>query len=164
MSPLPAHQSDRKPRVFPGHILTSSACLPRRIGLRGGTPSPPSACSGISLPCSAAYRQSGECATSIDSRTPHCFSVTTTASPRRGYGRGACGERGGVAKVVNISINVLHAQYTRGKDAAKMVTFAKAISWRPHHHHDSMTSSPRPRRFHHCMSCSSSWHKLSRTC
>ena len=26
---LPAHQSDRKPCGFPGHVLTSSACLPR---------------------------------------------------------------------------------------------------------------------------------------
>ena len=31
MSPLLAHQSDVKPRGFPGHVPTSSACLPRRI-------------------------------------------------------------------------------------------------------------------------------------
>ena len=40
---------------------------------------------------SAAYRQSGECATSIYSRTPDCFSVMTTASPKWSFkfGRGA---------------------------------------------------------------------------
>ena len=81
MSPLPAHQFDRKPRGFPGHVPTSSACLPRRIRLRGGM----SARSGTSLPCSATYRQSGECATSIYSQTPDCFSVMTTAPPERSY-------------------------------------------------------------------------------
>ena len=83
-SPL-CHQSDRKPRGFPGHVPTSSACLPRRIRLCGATPAPPSACSRTCLPISAADRQSGECATLICSRTPDCFSVTTTSLPERGY-------------------------------------------------------------------------------
>ena len=68
---------------FPGTYV--SACLPRRIRLCGGTPAPPSARSGTSLLCGTAYRQSGECATSIYSRTLDCFSVTTTASPERSY-------------------------------------------------------------------------------
>ena len=52
-------------RFFRSTYLRRLRALPRRIRLRGGTPVPPSACSGISLPSSAAYRQSGECATSI---------------------------------------------------------------------------------------------------
>ena len=64
-------------------------------------------------------------------------------------GENAVGSRRSWAKRRNISIDVVHAQYTRGKDAAKMVTFAKAISWGLQHDHDSMASSPRPRRFHH---------------
>ena len=90
---ITSSESDRKSCGFPGHVPTSSVYLPRRIRLCSGTLAPPSACSGISLPCSAAYRQSGEWATSIYSQTPDCFSVTTTASPERSY---QCGQRAGV--------------------------------------------------------------------
>ena len=73
-------------------VRTYVVCVPSSTNqTRGGTPAPPPARSGTSLPCSAAYRESGECATSIYSRTPDCFSVTTTASPERSYqfGQGA---------------------------------------------------------------------------
>ena len=52
------YQPDRKPRGFPGYVPTSSACLPQRIRLRGGTPAPPSAFSRTFLPYSAACTQS----------------------------------------------------------------------------------------------------------
>ena len=79
MSPLPAHQSDRKPRGFPGHVPTSSACLPRRIRLCGGMPAPQSACSGISLrvalstdsPASGLPRSTAGHRTVSRSRRPH---------------------------------------------------------------------------------------------
>ena len=73
--------------------------------------------------------------------------LKTNAKVRRSNlerGENAVGSRRSWAKRRNISIDVVHAQYTRGKDAAKMVTFAKAISWvlnttpipwRPHHDH-----------------------------
>ena len=80
MSSLPDHQSDGEPRGFPGHVLTSVACLPRRIRLRGGAPAPSPVCSGAGRMSCAAYGQSGECAISICSRSLDCFPVTTTAS------------------------------------------------------------------------------------
>ena len=73
--------------------------------------------------------------------------LKTNAKVRRSdleRGENAVGSRWSSAKRRNISINVVHAQYMRGKDATKMVTFAKAISlgpeydpisWRPHHDH-----------------------------
>ena len=48
--------ADRMSRGFPRHVLTSSACLSRRIGLRGGTPAPLSVCSGTSYLCGEVYR------------------------------------------------------------------------------------------------------------
>ena len=41
-------------------------------------------------------------------------------------------------------MNVVHAQYPHGKNAAKMVTFATATSWR--HHHDPRVSVTTPLR------------------
>ena len=73
------------------HAAFRGTYLPRRIRLRGGTAAPLSACSRTCRMNSAAYRLSGECATSICSQTPDCFSVTTTASTERSFqfGRGA---------------------------------------------------------------------------
>ena len=77
-------------------------------------------------------------------------------------GENAVGSRRSWDKRRNISMNVVHAQYTRGKEAAKMVTFAMATSWRPHHDpRASATTPPRVRSpygvvrailrwFHHC--------------
>ena len=58
--------------------------------------------------------------------------LKTNAKVRRSdleRGENAVGSRWSWAKRRNISMDVVHAQYTRGKDAAKMATFAKAISW-----------------------------------
>ena len=60
-----------------------AACLPRRIGLCGGAPAPPPACSGTSRTNSATYGQSGECAISICSQSSDCFPDTTTSSTER---------------------------------------------------------------------------------
>ena len=79
MSSLSDHRSDWKTRGFPGHVLTSVACLPRRIRLRGGAPAPSPACSGTSRTNSAAFGQSCECAISIFSRSPDCFPDATTS-------------------------------------------------------------------------------------
>ena len=67
-----------------GHILTSVACFPRGIRLRGGAPAPSPACSGASRTDCAAYGQSGECAILICSRSPDCFPGATTSSTERG--------------------------------------------------------------------------------
>ena len=85
MSLLPDHLSDGEPCGFPGHVLTSVACFPRRIRLRGGAPVPSPACSGASRTNCAAYGQSGECAISICSRSLNCFPGATTSSTERSY-------------------------------------------------------------------------------
>ncbi len=56
--------------------------------------------------------------------------LKTNAKVRRSdleRGENAVGSRRSCDKRRNISMNVVHAQYTRGKDTANMVTFATCI-------------------------------------